>query len=1082
MLEAILSFSIRHRFQMVLLTLILAVLGGYSLTSLPIDAVPDITNRQVQINTLTPGLSPTDIEKQVTFTIETALAGIRGLDYTRSISRTGLSQVTAVFRDDVDIYFARQQVSERLLEAKENLPPGSEPRMGPIATGLGEVYMWSVEFLHPNGQKAPVSDGAVGWQSDGSYLTPEGQYLRQPFEQAGYLRTVQDWIIRPQIKNLPGMAGVDVIGGYVKQYHVEPDPNRLLAYGLSFQDVMTALQRNNASVGAGLIENNGEGLQVRSDGRIADIRQIADIVVSTRSGIPIYIKDIADVSIGKELRTGAATANGEEVVIATALMRIGENSRSVSAAVDTKLKDIGKTLPPDIQIKPVLNRTLLVDATINTVTNNLLIGAALVIAVLFWILGNLRAALITALIIPLAMMMTAMGMVQGGISGNLMSLGALDFGLIVDAAVIIVENCLRHLAERQQALGRRMSRDERLQEVMFATQQVRQASMFGEAIIIVVYVPILSLTGIEGKMFHPMAATVILALLSAFMLSLTFVPAMVALLFRGDVDEKENSFMHAAKTLYEPLLAMGLKNPGRVIVAALIAFLGALGLFTQLGQEFVPTLDEKNIAIEGRRVPSTGLSQSLSMQTQVEKTLTGFPEVAYVFGKTGTAEMVIDPMPPYSTDTYIILKPQSEWPEPDKSKLELVEQLENALGKLPGNQYEFSQPIQLRFNELIAGVRSDVAIKLYGDDFAVMEPLAQRIGQLLQNVEGAADIKIEQTSGLPTLSIIIDRAAIARYGLNVSDVQDMIAIAVGGHKAGLIFEGDRRFDLVVRLPDTLRDNLTALRQLPIPLPQGTPANSGHANFLPLSEVARIEIAEGPNQVSRENGKRRIVVEVNVRGCDLGSFVTAAQQVLDAELHLPAGYWLTWGGQFENLVKAKERLQIVVPVCFLLIFLLLYSTFNSMKMALLIFTGVPFALIGGVLALWLRNMPFSITAAVGFIALSGVAVLNGLVLLSFIDQLRKQGMSLDQAITQGAITRLRPVLMTALVASFGFLPMALATGTGAEVQKPLATVVIGGLISSTILTLLVLPLLYRLFDSIQPTLNGLKHFHSHDDVN
>jgi cobalt-zinc-cadmium resistance protein CzcA len=1068
MLERLLGFSIRHRVMMVLATVALAVIGGYSLTQLPIDAVPDITNQQVQINTLSPGLSPTDAEKQVTFPIETALAGIRGLDYTRSLSRNGFSQVTAVFHDEVDIYFARQQVNERLLEARENIPPGTEPKMGPIATGLGEIYMWTVEYVHPSGRDAEVKDSAAGWQRDGSYLTPEGQSLRHPFEQAAYLRTVQDWIVRPQVKTVAGVAGVDAIGGYVKQYHVQPEPSRLLAYDLTFEDLIAALERNNASVGAGYIETQGEALQVRSDGRIANVAQIADIVVATRDGTPIHVHDVADVGIGKELRTGAASENGEEVVVGTALMRIGENSRAVAAAVDEKLKAIGKSLPPDVRLKPVLNRTLLVDATIKTVRNNLLEGAALVIAVLFWILGNLRAALITALMIPLAMLMTATGMVRGGLSGNLMSLGALDFGLIVDGAVIIVENCLRHLAERQRALGRRLTLDERLQEVAISAKQVIQPSVFGQAIIITVYLPILSLTGIEGKMFHPMAATVILALLSAFVLSLTFVPAMVALVFRGDVEEKDSRFMQAVKTAYEPLLATGLRQPGRVVAVAAIVFVSALWLFTRLGQEFVPTLDEKNLAVQSMRIPSTSLSQSQTMQMEVEKTAARFPEVAYVFGKTGTAEMATDPMPPNASDTFVMLKPHEEWPDPGKAKAELVEQMEQALEQLPGNQYEFTQPIQMRFNELIAGVRSDVAVKLFGDDFDVMQPLAQRIGRLLQDVPGAADVKVEQTSGLPMLNVVVDRTAIARYGLNVADVQDVIAVAVGGRPAGLVFEGDRRFALVIRLPETLRGDVAALRQLPIPLPQSTAAGPGQPRYLPLSEVARIEIAEGPNQVSRENGKRRIVVQANVRGRDLGSFVTEAEQRLEAELKLPAGYWLDWGGQFENLVKAKARLQLVVPVCFFLIFMLLFSAFNSVKQALLIFTGVPFALIGGVLALWLRGMPFSITAAVGFIALSGVAVLNGLVMVSFIDQLRREGLPLEQAITQGAITRLRPVLMTALVASLGFVPMALATGTGAEVQKPLATVVIGGLISSTVLTLWVLPLLYRLFEFGRPS--------------
>lgn len=1079
MIERILDLSIRHRALVVMLTLAAAVLGGVSLRHLSIDAVPDITNRQVQINTRAPGLSPTDIEKQVTFPIETALAGIPGLDYTRSLSRNGFSQVTAVFHDDVDIYFARQQVNERLLAARGTLPAGAEPSMGPIATGLGEIHMWTVEYHHPDGRAGPLADGSPGRQSDGRYLTPEGQYLGRPLEQAAYLRTVQDWIVRPQIKTVPGVADVDVIGGYVKQYHVRPDPTRLLAYGLTFHDVIAALERNNAGIGAGYIESGGEAFQVLSDGRLANAGQIGDVVVDTRGGIPIYVSDVAEIGIGRALRSGAASRNGEEVVVGTALMRIGENSREVAAAVGARLEEIGRSLPPDVHIEPVLNRTELVDATIETVRNNLVEGALLVIAVLFWILGNLRAALITALVIPLAMLMTATGMVQAGITGNLMSLGALDFGLIVDGAVIIVENCLRHLNDAQRAKGRPLTRDERLHQVFVATRQVRKASVFGEAIIIVVYIPVLSLTGIEGKMFHPMAATVIIALLSAFVLSLTFVPAMVALAFRGTVTEKDNRFIHAARTAYTPLLTAALKHPGRVLAVAAAIFAGTLWLFTRLGQEFVPPLDEGNLAVQAMRIPGTGLTQSLAMQAEVEKTIARLPEVAYAFGKTGTAEMATDPMPPNISDTFVILRPRHDWPEPDKPKAKLIEQMEAALKELPGNQYEFTQPIEMRFNELIAGVRSDVGIKLYGDDFAVMQPLARRIARLLGDVPGAADVKVEQTSGLPSLDIIVDRAAIARYGIDIADVHEVIA-AVGGRDAGQVFEGDRRYALVVRLPETLRTDVAALRQLPVPLPPGrerprpkpkafgplsssTVAASGGL-VIPLGEIARVETTEGFNQVSRENGKRRIVVQANVRGRDLGSFVAEARQRIAAELQLPAGYWLDWGGQYENLVKAKERLQIVVPACLFLIFLMLFSAFNSAGHAVLIFSGVPFALVGGVLSLWLRGMPFSVTAAVGFIALSGVAVLNGLVLVSFIEQLRKEGLPLEQAITQGTLTRLRPVLTTALVASLGFLPMALATGTGAEVQKPLATVVIGGLISSTLLTLLVLPLLYRLLES------------------
>ena len=1063
MLESILRSAIRNRVTVVLLTLMLVIWGGYSLINLPIDAVPDITNQQVQINAVSPGLSPVDIEKQVTFPLETALAGIKGLDYTRSLSRNGFAQVTAVFQDDVDIYFARQQVAERLGDARANFPPGVDVRMGPIATGLGEIYMWSVEFAHPQGLGADINAGQAGWQADGSYQTIEGQILKSQNEQATYLRTVQDWIVKPLVKTVAGVAGVDVIGGYAKQYHIQPDITRLLAYHLSMSDLINALERNNTSIGAGYIENRGEAYQVRSDGRILSAVELENIVIGSREGTPIYIRDVANVAIGRELRTGAASKNGQEAVIGTALMRIGENSRTVSEAVDERLKTIDKVLPPDVVLKTVLNRTSLVDATIKTVRNNLLEGATLVIAILFWILGNLRAALITAAIIPLAMLMTAIGMVEGKISGNLMSLGALDFGLIVDGAVIIVENCLRHLVERQHALARPLTLQERLEEVALATKQVIEPSVFGQAIIITVYLPILSLSGIEGKMFHPMAITVIFALISAFILSLTFVPAVIALAFSGAMTENESRFIEKLKVLYVPLLSRSLAKPRPVLIKAGAVLLLSLLLTPFLGQEFVPTLDEKNLAIQALRIPSTSLHQALSMQSQLEKTLTEFPEVNYVFSKTGTAEMATDPMPVNATDTFVMLKPEAEWPASGKSKADLITEIETRLHDLPGSLYEFTQPIQLRFNELIAGVRGDVAVKVYGDDFAVMEPLAQQISQILQSIHGAEDVKVEQTSGLPTLSINIDRAAIARYGLNISEVQDVIAVAIGGRESGLVFEGDRRFPLVVRLPEYLRADPETLKSLPIPLPAQHNANSAAA-FLPLGEIALIEIKEGQNQVSRQNGKRLVVVQSNVRGRDIGSYVLEAKARVESELKLPPGYWVDWGGQFENLVKAKQRLLVIVPICFAMIFFLLFSAFKSVRHALLIFSGIPFALVGGILALLVRGMAFSITSAVGFIALSGVAVLNGLVMVSFIKQLVDAGVPLKEAIIEGAVSRLRPVAMTALVAALGFVPMAIATGAGSEVQKPLATVVVGGLISCTSLTLLVLPVLYWLMET------------------
>jgi cobalt-zinc-cadmium resistance protein CzcA len=1120
MLESLLHFSIKNRWLIVVLTAVVAAVGLFQLQRLPIDAVPDITNNQVQVNAVAPSLSPFEVEKQVTFPMENALAGIPGLEYTRSLSRNGFAQVTAVFEDGVDIYFARQQVGERLREASGSLPPGVETIMGPIATGLGEVYMYTVEYEHPRGKGAVIRDGESGWQSDGAYLTPEGTRLTTDVELAAYLREVQDWIIRPQLKSVKDVAGVDAIGGYVKQYHVQPDPMKLVSYGLTFADVVEALEKNNVSTGAGYVEHKGESYLVRATGRIEAIDEIESIVIGTRNGVPIYVRDVVGpdgVGVGRELRTGSASENGEDVVVGTAVMLIGANSRTVAAAVDAKMGDIQRSLPDGIRAKTVLNRTKLVDATIATVQKNLVEGAILVIVVLLIMLGNWRAALICALAIPLSMLMTATGMVQGRVSGNLMSLGAIDFGLIVDGAVIIVENCLRRLAEEQHAKGRLLTLQERLHVVFDASKEVRKATAFGEAIIITVYFPILALSGVEGKMFHPMALTVIFALIAAFVLSLTFVPAMVALCIRGRVTEQDMFLVRWAKALYAPVVRVAVRMRYAVVGAAIAAFAGALLLFGSLGQEFVPTLDEKDIAMHAMRIPSTGITQSQLMQYDVERTVAKFPEVAFTYSKTGTAELASDPMPPNVSDTFIILKPREEWrseqeldrdiaeleaARPNEAasevdehghgeeaeeavaaqghKAKLIRLLELTLQSVPGNNYEFTQPIQMRFNELISGVRGDVAVKVYGDDFASMKKTADTVLSTLQGIAGVADAKVEQTEGLPVMTVDPDRAVLARYGLNLSDVQDVVAVAMGGREAGLVFEGDRRFDLVVRLPDALRGKVDILDRLPIPLPRGEqepqepglPALSDDGGaalsrapmergFVPLGTVARIEVAEGVNQISRENGKRRIVVQCNVRGRDLGSFVTEAQDKIGA-LAPPAGQWLVWGGQFENLVAAKQRLAVVVPVCFAMILLLLFATFKSFKYSLLVFAAVPLGLTGGVVALWVRDMPFSISAAVGFIALSGVAVLNGLVMIIFINQLREKGEAVEAAIIHGSITRLRPVLMTALVASLGFVPMAIATGTGAEVQRPLATVVIGGLISSTLLTLVVLPALYRIF--------------------
>ncbi len=1074
MLERLLQFSIARRGLVILAALALAIFGAYSLSELPIDAVPDITNRQVVVNAVAPSLTPTEVEKQVTFPIETALSGIPGLDYTRSFSRNAFSQVTAVFDDDVDIYFARQQVAERLGVAKETLPPDVETLMGPISTGLGEVYMWTVEYEHPEGKGAPSKDGASGWQSDGSYLTPEGERLATELERAAYLRTVQDWLIRPQVKGVDGVAAIDAIGGYVKQYHVEPYPRQLSAYALTFHDILEALEKNNLNTGAGYIERNGESYIVRATGRLESIADIRNVVVSTRGDAPIRLSQVARVGVGRELRTGSASENGEEVVVGTAFMLLGANSRAVASAVHKRMLEVNKTLPPDIRAKTVLNRMTLVDATIETVARNLFEGALLVIVVLFLMLGNLRAALITALAIPLSMLLTAIGMVQTRTSGNLMSLGAIDFGLIVDGAVIIVENCLRRLAERQHELGRTLALEERLAVVLGASKQVLGPAAFGSAIIITVYIPILTLTGVEGKMFQPMALTVIFALTAAFVLSLTVVPALVAVFITGRVSERENVLVRGAKRLYEPALRVALRWRATVVAAAALVFAIALLVFRGLGQEFAPTLSELDVLVQAYRIPSTSLTEATEMQKDIERRLEGFPEVAFVFSRTGTAEVAADPMPPYISDTFVILRPRSEWPEPGETKEEVSERIMEAVGELPGNAYELTQPIQMRFNELLAGVRGDVAVKVFGDDFERVLPSAEHIARILRSTEGAEDVRVEQVSGAPVLSIEVDREKMARYGLSVSDVHDVVAIAIGGRSAGQVFEGDRRFELLVRLPEEMRADPFALEALPVPLASEeeevmdiaarAETRSDSIRYVPLSAVAKVGITEGPNQVSRENGKRRIVVQANVRGRDIGSFVEEAQKRITAEVDLPPGGWLSWGGQYENLVEAKQRLMVVVPICFAVISVLLYSALGAFTPAAIVFTGVPLALSGGIFALYLRDMPFSISAAIGFIALSGVAVLNGLVMLTFIDELRRGGLPAELAVLRGAVTRLRPVLMTALVASLGFVPMALATGTGAEVQRPLATVVIGGLISSTALTLFVLPALYVLFSS------------------
>ncbi|MFT5533595.1 MAG: cobalt-zinc-cadmium resistance protein CzcA [Burkholderiaceae bacterium] len=1035
MFEKIIHFSIAQRWMVMLLTFGMAALGVFSYQQLPIDAVPDITNVQVQVNTSAPGYSPLETEQRITYPIETVMAGLPQLDQTRSLSRYGLSQVTVIFKEGTDIFFARQLVNERLQQAREQLPSGLAPSLGPISTGLGEIVMWTVE----------TRDGAV--KADGTPYTPTD------------LREIQDWIIKPQLRNVPGVAEINTIGGYAKEFHVSADPDRLIAHGFALQDIVTALESNNSNVGAGYIERRGEQFLVRAPGQVSSIADIGNILVGNRQGIPIRIRDVADVALGKELRTGAATENGREVVLGTVFMLIGENSRTVSRAVASKLDEINLSLPDGVFANTVYDRTTLVDKAINTVRKNLIEGALLVIAVLFLFLGNLRAALITAMVIPLAMLFTFTGMVTNAVSANLMSLGALDFGIIIDGAVVIVENCVRRLAHAQTKAGRPLTRTERFHEVFAAAREARRPLLYGQLIIMVVYLPIFALTGVEGKMFHPMAFTVVAALIGAMILSITFIPAAVALFIGNKVSEKENRLMTAARSAYAPMLRSAMANKPLVLtIASVVIVLSGL-LATRMGSEFVPSLDEGDIALHALRIPGTSLTQAIAMQEELERTIKQFPEVDKIFAKIGTAEIATDPMPPNVADNFVMLKPRSAWPDPTRSKADLVMAMQAAVAKVPGNNYEFTQPIQMRFNELISGVRSDVAVKVFGDDMDVMNQTAQEISAVLEGVPGAADVKVEQTTGLPMLTIQIDREKTARLGLNVGDVQQVISTAIGGAEAGTLFQGDRRFDIIVRLPEVLRADTTAILRLPIRLPAG--GAGGQPSYLTLGDVASIDMAPGPNQISRENGKRRVVVTANVRGRDMGSFVADAEQQIRQQVKIPSGYWTTWGGTFEQLQSATKRLQIVVPVALLLVFMLLFAMFNNLKDGLLVFTGVPFALTGGIVALWLRGIPLSISAGIGFIALSGVAVLNGLVMIAFIRSLREQGMPLDQAIEEGALTRLRPVLMTALVASLGFVPMAIAIGTGAEVQRPLATVVIGGILSSTALTLLVLPLLYRM---------------------
>lgn len=1024
--ERIIQFSIQNAIWVLLFACTWIAVGVYSYQKLPIDAVPDITNTQVQINTQAKGFTALEVEQRITYPIENAMAGIPDLELTRSISRYGLSQVTIVFKDGTDIYWARQQINQRIQEAQSELPAQIAPTMSPVSTGLGEIYQWVLK-ADPNAKKP-----------DGTAYTPMD------------LREIQDWIVRPQLQRVKGVAEVNTIGGFEKTYVVSPDLNRMQQLNISLEQLQQALAQNNENRGAGYIEDNGQQLTVRVPGAFNGLSDIENTMLGSPNGSPIRVGDIAQVSIGHDLRTGGATYNGKETVLGVAMMAMGGNSRTVSKAVDAKLQDIQNSLPKGVVIETAYDRTTLVEKAIKTVQKNLVEGAILVIIILFLFLGNIRAALITACVIPLSMLFTLTGMAQKNISANLMSLGALDFGIIVDGAVVIVENCIRRLAHTQQLLKRPLTQSERFKEVFLAARQARRPLIFGQLIILVVYLPIFALSGVEAKMFHPMALAVVLALVAAIILSITFVPAAVALWVKGDIQEKESRWMLWLKAKYQQTLDISYQYKAVVLIFALCVLVITGFISTKLGSEFAPQLSEGDFAVQQLRSPSTGLEESLRIQKNTEKLLLkSFPEIKAVFARTGTAEVATDVMPPNISDGYIMLKPRSEWPNPKESLDELRGRMVTYLATIPGNNSEFSQPIELRFNELISGVRSDVGVKIFGDDMNVLNTEATKISKIIQQTSGSSAVKVEQTSGLPLLNVEVNKTLAAQYGLSVRSIQDLVATSIGGQSVGEILEGDRRFDFVIRLGEQDR-SVASVSQLPIQLPNG--------GSILLSDVAQVSTIEGINQVSRENGKRRVVVTTNVEGRDLGSFVSDVQTQLKAYT-LPSGYWIEYGGQFENLASAKARMQIVIPLALITIFILLMAVFHNVKESLLVFTGVPFALTGGVLFLWLRDIPLSMSAGIGFIALSGVAVLNGLVMLTFIKELRDK-YPVHKAVWQGAILRLRPVLMTACVASLGFVPMALATGTGAEVQRPLATVVIGGIISSTLLTLVLLPVLYR----------------------
>jgi cobalt-zinc-cadmium resistance protein CzcA len=1024
MIERILEWSLKNRFLVIIASLILVVGGLTAMAKLPIDAVPDVTNVQVQVLTSSPALGPEEVEKFITTPVEQAMSGLPDLVEVRSTSKFGLSAVTIVFEDGTDIYFARQQIGERLAAAKEAIPPGyGEPEMGPVSTGLGEIFQFEVR-------------------------ASEGQ-TKTPME----LRTILEWEIAPRLRSVPGVVEVNSFGGELKTYEVRVRPDDLARLDVSLDDVVDALEKNNANSGGAYVEQNAEQYLIRGEGLLASSDDIGDVVVrASEEGTPVFVRNVASIALAPMVRQGAVTRDGRgEIVTGIVMMRMGANSREVVNAAKDALESMKPALAKlGVWIDPFYDRTDLVKKTVNTVAKSLIEGGILVIFVLFIMLRNLRAGLLVSLVIPLSMLVAFLGMRRFGVSGNLMSLGAIDFGLIVDGAVIVIENSVRMLAERSHHLGRPVTSEERTSIVLQASREVLRSATFGVFIIAIVYLPILTLTGIEGKMFIPMAMTVLFALAGALVLAMTFIPAVASLLLPKKLSEKESFVVAGVRRVYEPALRGALRHRWAVLIVA-VALLGVSAVVgSRLGSEFVPKLDEGAIAMQAIRLPSVSLEESVRQTTELEKIVKQFPEVTTVISKTGRAEIATDPMGVEISDIFIMLKPHDEWTT-GETREELVTEIDEALKKsLPGQNFSYSQPIELRVAELISGVRSDVALKIYGDDLQALERIAQATVGVLSKVPGAADVKAEQTAGLPVMRIRIDRRAIARYGMNASEVLEVVS-TVGGREVGIVLEGQRRFALTVRFDPSARDSVDKIKALKVRAPSGA--------LVPMSELADIRVEDGPAQISHESGRRRVTVELNVRGRDLGSFVADAKAAMESSGVVPAGYFTDWGGQFENLEAATRRLMIVVPLALVLIFVMLYAANGSVKLAALIYLNVPFAVTGGLFALAIRGMPLSISAGVGFIALFGVAVLNGLVLVSYLEERRRGGLPEHEAAYEGARVRLRPVLMTALVASLGFIPMAIASGAGAEVQKPLATVVIGGLVTSTLLTLLVLPTLY-----------------------